>query len=305
MTLVTARASGFADGTRLRGSEITAMDNNIVLALDTRGGTYVQSSPIVFSGDAWTLEQLTVADQTVIGSSSSDTLTVNATSTFGSQVQVNDDILLTGAVVADGPISAGTTATVGTNLTVNGSATLGDSIADTIIVNGTTEFNRAVSLDGQFVQTGASNHIETGGNLVAQGTLDVTGTGVIDGNTTLGGTLAVAGATTISSGSSVPGRFLDMVDSDTTASWTDYNVIRVGFAAALTADRALTLTAAGVPDGAIYEVFASPGSTVYSATIIHANGVASVRHTDGFFRQVRLVVDTGVLYIMGGDFRPL
>jgi cytoskeletal protein CcmA (bactofilin family) len=159
------------------------------------------------------LTGLDVDGNTHLGDNSSDTLTVDATSTFnapvtvGSTLQVsgastfNDDITVNGNTVLDGTLTVSSTATF------NGTTTLNDDLT----VNGNT------TLDGTLQVSGAStlnDDLTVTGNTTLDGTLQVSGASTlnddltVNGNTTLNGTLTVSGASTLNDDLTVNGTLL-------------------------------------------------------------------------------------------------
>jgi len=116
------------------------------------------------------IKDLGVGDSTTLGTDSSDTLTVNATSTFRAPVTMNSGLTV-GSLTTSGNID-----TAG-NLTVTGNIVGSGSIAST-------------------------GDITTSGNLAVTGTSALTGNVTASGNLTVQGDLTVAGAQTYSGAAS-------------------------------------------------------------------------------------------------------
>ena len=135
-------------------------------------------SNATFSGTT-SIANITVSGNTTLGDNNSDTLTVNATSTFASAatfsnaVQINSTLGATGAV------------TFGSTLGVTGATTVGDTLE---VTNATTllstlDVNGITTIDDATVATSTAGALYvTGGTRTSN--LYVTGTGEFDGNVT-------------------------------------------------------------------------------------------------------------------------
>ena len=173
---------------------------------------------------------LQVDGNTTLGDASSDTLTVNATSTFTAPITSTDITADNIKIGVDGSSQINTTAgnlvldaatnivnvaatlDVDNNLIVDGNSTLGNASSDTLTVNATSSFTAPITstditADQVKIGVDAANEISTtSGNLIldsAGGTVNITdnadvdGNLNVDGNTQLVGTLAVNGNATI------------------------------------------------------------------------------------------------------------
>lgn len=114
----------------------------------------------------------TINGNTIIGDTSTDTLTVNATSTFIGPVTLNGNLTVKGntilgdastdtlTVVATSTFSS--PVTISSNLSVTGNTIIGDASTDTLVVNAGSTFNAPTNVFTSGAQIGA------GGTLVLQ-----------------------------------------------------------------------------------------------------------------------------------------
>jgi len=152
MSFSLIRPAGFITGTRLLASELQTWQTDFVNAIDgAGGGSYTLTAGLSISGDVVTLEDLTVTADVTLGTSGTDTLTVNSAATF------NDDVTL-----GSGPTDALTVAatstftgsaefqaltTISGNLSCTGAAIgIGDSDSDVMTVTATANFLNGVTL---------------------------------------------------------------------------------------------------------------------------------------------------------------
>jgi hypothetical protein len=106
-----------------------------------RTTTFNAYSTLVLNGAFYSNVSSVLDGDTTIGTTSGDTLTVNATSTFTSDVTIGN--------------SSGDDLTVVATVDVQNSATLGSSYTDTLTVNATSTFGSAVTLNGNATSTSA------------------------------------------------------------------------------------------------------------------------------------------------------
>ena len=203
-------------------AEISTTSGNLIL--DSAGGQIHITDNLEVDGF------LLVEGNTTLGDASSDTLTVNATSTFTASITTDDitaeniQIGVSGANEIDtaqgnlildsatGQTIIDDSLEIKQALEVDGSTTLGDNAADALTVNATSTFNAAITstditADAVKIGVDASNEISTTtGNLVldsAGGTVNITdnadvdGNLNVDGNTQIDGTLTVDGNVTL------------------------------------------------------------------------------------------------------------
>ena len=203
-------------------AEISTTSGNLIL--DSAGGQIHITDNLEVDGF------LLVEGNTTLGDASSDTLTVNATSTFTASITTDDitaeniQIGVSGANEIDtaqgnlildsatGQTIIDDSLEIKQALEVDGSTTLGDNAADALTVNATSTFNSAITstditADAVKIGVDASNEISTTtGNLIldsAGGTVNITddadvdGNLNVDGNTQIDGTLIVDGNVTL------------------------------------------------------------------------------------------------------------
>jgi hypothetical protein len=147
MTLALIKPAGWAFGEILTSAQMEALDASQSRGIDgTGGGTYAPSSAIVINGAGLQVNTLlitgalTLTGDTTVGNTHTDTLTVEATSTFSSPVIFNDD------VTANNPVSFLGDVTIGeVTFTLQGDAVLGNTAADSLLVNATAEFQAPVT----------------------------------------------------------------------------------------------------------------------------------------------------------------
>ena len=207
-------------------TEISTTSGNLIL--DSAGGQVHITDNLEVDGF------LLVEGNTTLGDASSDTLTVNATSTFTASITTDDitaeniQIGVSGANEIDttqgnlildsatGQTIIDDSLEIKQALEVDGSTTLGDNAADALTVNATSTFNAAITstditADAVKIGVDASNEISTTtGNLVldsAGGTVNITddadvdGNLNVDGNAQIDGTLDVDGNVTLGNAS--------------------------------------------------------------------------------------------------------
>ena len=207
-------------------AEISTTSGNLIL--DSAGGQVHITDNLEVDGF------LLVEGNTTLGDASSDTLTVNATSTFTASITTDDitaeniQIGVSGANEIDtaqgnlildsatGQTIIDDSLEIKQALEVDGSTTLGDNAADALTVNATSTFNSAITstditADAVKIGVDASNEISTTtGNLVldsAGGTVNITddadvdGNLNVDGNAQIDGTLDVDGNVTLGNAS--------------------------------------------------------------------------------------------------------
>ena len=203
-------------------TEISTTSGNLIL--DSAGGQVHITDNLEVDGF------LLVEGNTTLGDASSDTLTVNATSTFTASITTDDitaeniQIGVSGANEIDTAqgnliIDSATGQTIIDDsleikqaLEVDGSTTLGDNAADALTVNATSTFNAAITstditADAVKIGVDASNEISTttgvlvldsaGGTVNITDHADVDGNLNVDGNTQIDGTLNVDGNVTL------------------------------------------------------------------------------------------------------------
>lgn len=103
--------------------------------LHFRGGLTVDQSVLIN-------DSLTVIDNTTLGTSGTDTLTVQATSTFVNDVTMQGDLDVQGVLTIAGNL------TVPGNLQVNGDTALGNGATDTTLIAGPLTANTTVNIKG-------------------------------------------------------------------------------------------------------------------------------------------------------------
>jgi hypothetical protein len=102
----------------------------------TVGGTLVVGSTL-------TLVDLVVTQNSILGDTAADTVTVNATSTFGA------DVTLTGGLTVGGSATFG-------NVNATGNVTLGNAAGDALTVNATGTFQAPVTFNGTLAAAATS-----------------------------------------------------------------------------------------------------------------------------------------------------
>ena len=203
-------------------TEISTTSGNLIL--DSAGGQVHITDNLEVDGF------LLVEGNTTLGDASSDTLTVNATSTFTASITTDDitaeniQIGVSGANEIDttqgnlildsatGQTIIDDSLEIKQALEVDGSTTLGDNAADALTVNATSTFNAAITstditADAVKIGVDASNEISTttgvlvldsaGGTVNITDHADVDGNLNVDGNTQIDGTLNVDGNVTL------------------------------------------------------------------------------------------------------------
>ena len=208
-------------------NEISTTAGNLIL--DSDGGKVHITDNAEVDGN------LQVDGNTQLGDANTDSLTVNATSTFTASITSEDITAKNIKIGVDGNSEVSTTSgnltidsatgqtivddnlEVTGNIVVDGNSTLGDASNDTLTVNATSTFNAAITstdITADNVQIGVSGAGEidtTTGNLTldsAGGTVNITdnadidGNLNVDGNAQVDGTLNVDGNATIGNNSS-------------------------------------------------------------------------------------------------------
>lgn len=162
--------------------------------LHFRGGLTVDQSVLIN-------DSLTVIEDTILGSSGADTLTVQASSTFVNDVVIQGDLDVQGVFTMAGDL------TVPGNLQVNGNTVLGNAIGDTTLIAGPATLNSSINVKGN----------TTLGDAIGD-TVSISGPATLDssisvkGNTTLGD---AAGDTVVTTGPVTVGTTL-LVTTDLT-----------------------------------------------------------------------------------------
>lgn len=225
------------------------------LTLDSASGTVTVDDDLTVSGDiTHNGTTATFNNNVTLGSSNTDTLTVNASATFNEGLSANN---IRVGVTGDNEIdtstgnltidSAGGTVTVDDNLTVSGdithngttatfnnNVTLGSSDADTLTVNATASFNNNLTVGSSSADTLTVNSGATFNEGLTANNITV---GISTDNTiaTTSGDLAIApagGDTNITGNLDVTltasARYLDLDDTDSTISIGSPTIARMG-----------------------------------------------------------------------------
>lgn len=182
------------------------------VSLHFRGGLTVDQSVLIN-------DSLEVIEDTILGSSGADTLTVQASSTFVNDVVIQGDLDVQGVFTMAGDL------TVPGNLQVNGNTALGNAIGDTTLITGPATLNSTVhavgaaTLDSSLNVKGSStlgdaagDTVVTSGPMTVGTDLTVNGNANVKGSTTLGD---AAGDTVVTSGPLTAGTTL-LVTTDLT-----------------------------------------------------------------------------------------
>ena len=188
----------------------SGIDAGSIKLFNTTNATNSATGTLIVGGGAGIGLDLYVGDDLTVGDNGSFGGNVDITGTL----DVTDDFAVASTFTVDA--QTGNTFANGT-FAVNGDATIGNQAGDSHTVNGTVQFNQAVTGAARFnirnlkVGTDAANEISTSsGNLVldsAGGTVNITdhadvdGDLNVDGNTKVDGTLTVDGNTTIGNAS--------------------------------------------------------------------------------------------------------
>ena len=184
----------------------SGLDAGSIKLFDTTNATNASSGTLIVGGGAGIGLDLYVGDDLIVTDNGSFGGNVGITGTL----DVADDFAVASTFTVDA--QTGNTFANGT-FTVNGNSIIGNQSSDSHTVNGTVQFNQAVTGAARFnirdlkVGTDAANEIgTTSGNLIldsAGGTVNITddadvdGNLNVDGNTQIDGTLTVDGNTTI------------------------------------------------------------------------------------------------------------
>ena len=119
-----------------------------------------------------------------IGTANTDTLVVNAVSTFDGEATFRDDVTVTANVDITGD-----------SVNITGNTVVGSANTDTLTINAATDINGATNIDGNLTTTGKVN---LNGNTVVGNantdTLTVTADATFNGPVTLNGVTDVSGA---------------------------------------------------------------------------------------------------------------
>lgn len=126
-------------GTNNNNLGIVSLNNSILLVSDNQTNVEFDKNSTIFYGN------ISNTGNTTLGDSSTDTLTVNATSTFANNVSVNGNTTLGDA--STDTLTVNATSTFVNNVSVNGNTTLGDTSTDTLTVNATSTFVNAATFD--------------------------------------------------------------------------------------------------------------------------------------------------------------
>ena len=188
----------------------SGLDAGSIKLFDTTNATNASSGTLIVGGGAGIGLDLYVGDDLVVTDNGSFGGNVDITGTL----DVTDDFAVASTFTVDA--QSGNTFANGT-FTVNGNSTIGNAGSDAHTVNGTVQFNHAVTGAARFnirdlkIGTDAANEIgTTSGNLIldsAGGTVNITdnadvdGNLNVDGNTQIDGTLTVDGNATIGNAS--------------------------------------------------------------------------------------------------------
>ena len=159
---------------------------------------------------------LTAESDVELGTSSTDALTVNATSTFNAGVTAGTTLEVTGATTLSSTLDVTGAATLSSTLAVTDAATLNSTlqVVGNTSLGGTLGVTGATTLSSTLAVTDAttlSSTLGVTGATTLSSTLDVTGATTLSSTlnvtdaTTLSSTLAVTGATTLSSTLAVTG----------------------------------------------------------------------------------------------------
>jgi hypothetical protein len=187
----------------------SGIDAGSLKLFDTTNATNSASGALVVGGGAGIGLKLFVGTDLSVGGTAS----ITGATTMSSTLSVADDFNVSTTFTVDA--QTGNTFANGT-FTVNGNSVIGNAGSDSHTVNGTVQFNHAITstditADQIKIGVDASNEISTtAGNLILDsfsGTVNITdnadidGDLNVDGNTLLVGTLAVNGNTTIGNAS--------------------------------------------------------------------------------------------------------
>jgi hypothetical protein len=188
----------------------SGIDAGSIKLFDTTNATSSSTGTLIIGGGAGIGLDLYVGDDLIVA----DTGSFGGAVTMSSTLSVADDFNVSTTFTVDA--QTGNTFANGT-FTVNGNSIIGNDGADSHIVNGTVQFNHAVTGAARFdirdlkIGTDASNEISTAaGNLILDsfgGTVNITDNLDVDlnlnvdGNTQIDGTLTVDGNTSIGNAS--------------------------------------------------------------------------------------------------------
>ena len=188
------------------GGTRSGIDAGSIKLFDTTNSTSSSTGALIVGGGAGIGLDLYVGDDLIVA----DTGSFGGAVTMSSTLSVADDFNVSTTFTVDA--QTGNTFANGT-FTVNGNSIIGNAGSDSHTVNGTVQFNHAVTGAARFnirdlkIGTDASNEISTAaGNLILDSTggtvnvtdnLDVDLDLNVDGNTKIDGTLTVDGNTTI------------------------------------------------------------------------------------------------------------
>ena len=187
-TPVVIEVGGSINGTASKVTSNTVAPTNPAPVQGDLWFDTVNNKLMYYDGAGWvevasTLTDFTSTGNTILGDAAGDTLTVNATSTFQSPVDMNSTLNVDG------------------NLTTTANTTLGDAAGDTLTVNATSTFNSPVDMnstlnvDGAFTTTANTTLGDAAGD-----TLTVNATSTFNSPVTMNSSLTVADGQTFNLG---------------------------------------------------------------------------------------------------------
>jgi hypothetical protein len=293
MTFALVRPAGFTDGTRFFDHELNQIQEDLPFALDTRGGTYTQTSPIVFDGDTWELPETTFSGDVTIPTGI--TLVVPGSADFDGPEDHAGTCTYNGVVTSTGTFRSYGTTIIGNastdSLQVEATAGFGSYVgfAGAVDVSGLFRAQDDSVLLGAVIVGDVSSESDSLNvyshattfhrNVTFSMTVSMTENLSVHGSTQLGDavgdTVTAAGGITAGAGCSLPGRFLIMTDANQTPEWSTTNCIHVP-SGVLSTTRTITPGTTGVPTGAAFEVSTADAS--HSVTI----GSVELRATSGY-----------------------
>lgn len=217
----------------------------------TFNGTVTTNDDVTVNGNITFNGTSLFNGNTILGDVSGDIVQVKATATFVPQAR-----FLGGITTHDGASAYGA-AVVG-NVTANGWLEVGT----TLLVAGTSLFEDEIT-----ARAGLTTYNAVSEEYAAI----VTGALTAHGLTTINSSLYVDATIRAGAGSHIPRKMYVMGDADATIAFSTATLIEIPDGV-LTGNRALTLTGAGVPDGAVYEVYTR--ESTYSVLV---NGSANMQ----------------------------
>lgn len=174
-----APLSGYTTGDLISEDQINYWCGVLPDAIDgAQGGTYTLSNPLVINGDDLTIGE----DLDVLGDTTLVAMTANT-------ANILSDAAVAGALNANGPFVANSTATF------NGNVVLGNTSSDTVTIAATPTLTTPLTLSGTgrvlesgsvitasaSIDTASSRNIVLGTSAAGQ-TVTLTATGVVDGD---------------------------------------------------------------------------------------------------------------------------